>query len=427
MTRHNTLLLMKRNPVFRSFLTASTISMLGSSIFDLSMPLYVWSRTGSPVALSLTNVALTLPYFLMAPFTGYWADHFDKRKVMLVTDVGQAICLLFLLSYDLFTDKGYLPILVGIFCIKTLMILFETVTTFQLIPGLVKTADLGQANTWFLSTLRLVQIVGPLMGGAILGAFGARGSMIINLVSFVATLHFVTKTRNLGELIGDPHLRKRNPSFAKGVSQNFSESVRFIFASKVFRVFIPLMFLWNLSPLIPNTTSLTYYYTATQGFTAAEYGSVVSLIGLFGMLGYLFSTFLFDRLEFGNAFYGAALWQAIFSSLALLFYPHPVLLSIIFAISRSGSAVLNMGTFLIRQTHVPKERMGGVNACLRMFFMSAAPLSALLQGYLISRVGVLFCLILGVACLWGVSYYAKHLTLALGKKARVNPESAKAA
>lgn len=401
--------------------------MLGSSIFDLSMPLYVFGRTNSPMALSLTLVALNLPYFLMAPFTGYWADHFDKRKVMLVTDIGQVICLLFLFFYDLFSSSGFYPILAGIFVVKTLMILFETVTTFQLIPGLVKPSDLSQANTWFLSALRLVQIVGPLVGGAVLGTFGVRGSILINLVSFGATLHFVTKTKNLAELVGDPSLRKRNLSFARGVSQNFTDSVRFIFQSKVFRVFIPLMFLWNLSPMIPGTASLTYYFTGSKGFTAAEYGSVVSLIGLFGMFGYLTSTLLFDRLEFGNAFYGAAIWQAVLGTLALLFYPHPVLLAIVFAVSRAGSAVLNMGTFLIRQTHVPKERMGGVNACLRMFFMSAAPLSAFLQGFLIEKVGVLFCLIMGVACLWGVVHYAKRVTEALGKRSRDLPETAAAA
>lgn len=132
-------------------------------------------------------------------------------------------------------------------------------------------------------------------------------------------------------------------------------------------------------------------------------------------------------MEFGNAFYGAAIWQAVLGTLALLFYPHPVLLAIVFAVSRAGSAVLNMGTFLIRQTHVPKERMGGVNACLRMFFMSAAPLSAFLQGFLIEKVGVLFCLIMGVACLWGVVHYAKRVTEALGKRSRDLPETAAAA
>ena len=102
MNRPNSVQLLKRNPVFRGFITASTISMLGTSIFDLSMPLYVWGRTQSAMALSLTNVALVLPYFLMAPFTGYWADHFDKRRVMLVTDIGQVLFLLFLFCYDLF-------------------------------------------------------------------------------------------------------------------------------------------------------------------------------------------------------------------------------------------------------------------------------------------------------------------------------------
>ncbi len=429
MSRQNTFQLLKRSPIFRNFLTASTISMLGSSIFDLSMPLYVFARTGSAVALALTHVALNLPYFLMAPFTGYWADHFDKRRVMLVTDIGQVLCLMFLLCYDLTASAAMWPILAGIFVIKTLMILFETVTTFQLIPGLVKPSDLATANASFLSMLRLIQVVGPLVGGAMMGAFGVRGCIVVNLVSFAATLHFVTKTKNLADLLGEPGVRKRNASFAKGVSISFMESVKFIWASKVFRVFIPLMFLWNLSPLIPNTPTLTFYFTATKGLSAAEYGSIMSMIGMFGLVGYLMSNYFFDRMEFGTAFYAAAIWQAVLASVALLFFPHPLLLAVIFAFSRAGSSVLNMGTFLIRQTHVPKERMGGVNACLRMFFMSAAPLSSLLQGALIDTVGVLPSLILGGLCLWGVVYYARELTRQLAKKAaeRLHQEAAAAA
>jgi hypothetical protein len=98
--------LLSRNPVFRNFLCASVVSLLGSSIFDIAMPLYVLGRTHSAFALSLVHIGLTLPFFLMAPFTGYSADYLNKRRVMLFSDTGQVVCLTFLILYETVSADG---------------------------------------------------------------------------------------------------------------------------------------------------------------------------------------------------------------------------------------------------------------------------------------------------------------------------------
>lgn len=409
MQRKRTASLLSRNPIFRNFIGATTISLLGSNIFDLAMPLYIWERTHSAMALSYVNIGLNLPYFLMAPVTGYSVDHFDKRRVMMCSDVGQVLCMLFLLFYDLTGQDSIWPIVATVFTAKTLMITFETVTTFQLIPALVKPQDLSQANTWFLSSLRFVQVVGPLTGGVLMSALGVRSCILANVLSFGATLYFVFHMKNLSKLIDgeDNTARRRHRHSAANVLKNFTESLKVIRNSAVFRPFIVLMFLWNLSPLIPNTPSLTYYFTGAKHFTSAEYGSVVSLIGIFGIIGYLIASLTYDRIDFYRAFVGSSVWQASLATLALCFVRHPIALAVVFAMSRTGSAILNMGTFLIRQTRVPKSKMGGVNACLRMFFMSAAPVSALMQGYLIDKFGVGVSLAMGAMCLWGVAYFAR--------------------
>ena len=78
-------------------------------------------------------------------------------------------------------------------------------------------------------------------------------------------------------------------------------------------------------------------------------------------------------------------------TLALLLVSRGVPLgqALVFGLSRVGSSVLSMGSFLIRQTEVPREKLGAVNASIRMHFMAGAPLSALFQGFIIKhfRVG----------------------------------------
>ncbi|MBI1861936.1 MAG: MFS transporter, partial [Deltaproteobacteria bacterium] len=144
---------LSRNPHFRSFLVASTVSLLGSNIFDLAMPLSILQKTHSVMALSLINLAINLPYFVMAPVTGYIVDHFDKRRVMLASDIGQALCMIGLILSEWLSPTTLWPIAILVFVTKTLMILFDTVVTFQLIPALVdERGGLSDANTWFLSS-----------------------------------------------------------------------------------------------------------------------------------------------------------------------------------------------------------------------------------------------------------------------------------
>ena len=411
-----------RNPTFFRFLGASTVSLLGSNVFDIALPIYVWERTHSAMMLAMATVALNLPYLLAAPWTGFSADHFDKRKTLLAADFASATLMMFLLAYDVSSAASIWPILMTVFLVKSFTILFETVVTFRLIPAVVGPGDLPLANSWFLSSLRVVQVLGPLLGGAVMTFVGIRGCIAINILSFIATTGFVFRSQGLRSLLiedseGDERAHGRTVlfSFSKVIDE-FTESLRFIAASPLFRAFVPLMFLWNLSPFITGTPSITYYFTVRRGFTAIEYGAVVSLIGLLGIVGYAVGSYMYDRYRFSQVFVASALWQAAMGTLSLLFFALPSVFALSFAISRAGSSTLNMGTFLVRQTRIPKGRAGGVNTALRMLFMTAAPVSALMQGWLIDTVGVFVPLMLGAACLWGTLRYAQRVGDAYDEK-----------
>lgn len=411
---------LNRNPVFKNFLWASNISQLGSYIFDISMPLYMIERTHSATALALVTVALTLPFFLMAPLTGYSADHLNKRRVMLASDVGQSLCMMFLLVYDVTGCAAIWPILLAVFVTKSFMISFDTVSTFQLIPALVPQEDLSSANTWFLSLQRIVQIVGPMLGGLAMSLSGMRLCTLLNLLSFGATLFFVFRLKNLNELIeGDREESHFLPMTARNILVDFAECLRYIWRSELFKPFIVFMFVWNLSALSPNTPSLTFYFTELRHLSSAQYGLVLSLFGVLGILGFLGSTSLYNRYEFSPTFIWSCFWQALLATLCLSFFRSPFLFAFIFACSRASGSVVTMGTFFLRQTQIPKSKIGGVNACIRMLFMSAAPISALFQAFLIDHFGVEVSLTLGALCLWGAFWYARSVGEAF--RSRIEP------
>jgi len=405
--------LIARNGVFRNFLAASSISLLGNNIFDIAIPLYIVQRTPDPMLLSWANIALTLPFFLMAPLTGFTVDNFNKRRVMLFSDIGQIFCLLLLLFYDLYGFSQFAPVLLLIFTAKTLMITFETVSTFQLVPALVSEADLNEANSWFLSSQRLIQIFGPLIAGLLMSTSGIRACVIANMISFLATLFFVTKLKNLNELIeGSEISSPRRKMTVGGVIDSFLSSVKYVWNSPLFKPFILMMFVWNLSALVPNTPSVVYYFTIEKKLSSTEYGSIASALGLIGILGFLISGKLYQKHFFYRPFVYGSVFFASMGALSILFFDQPYVLAAIFSLSRIGSSIVTMGTFFLRQTHIPKSKMGGINAALRMFFMSSAPLSALLQGFLIKGLGVRTSFVVGSIFLWLTVWYSKKVALA---------------
>ena len=377
------------------------------------MPLWVWDKTHSPIALSLVSIALQLPYFVMAPITGYVVDNYDNRKLMIATDLAQMALLCLLLLSDVTSTSALWPILIAIFACKTLAIMFETVSTFHLVPTLVKGEDLSEANSWFFSTLRLMEIMGPLIGGLLVTAFGFRASIFINILSFTATLFFVFRMKQLSVLLRkeQQHSGSRRPSFYK-VASNFGKSVGFVWKSPVFRSLVIMMFFWNLTSLTPTSTTVTYFFNGAHHFTPADYGAVMSIFGLFSIVGFVASSSISRQMSFSKVLFLGVVWEASFGTMAVIFSSFPLLFILFLSIARAGSAVMAMGTFLVRQTDVPRHQSGSVNSALRMLFMSSAPISSGVQGHLIHSFGYLSSLIFGTIALWLTAYFGRKTAAA---------------
>jgi MFS family permease len=133
---------------------------------------------------------------------------------------------------------------------------------------------------------------------------------------------------------------------------------------------------------------------------------VASVFGLVGILGFLVSGKLYQKHFFYRPFVFGGVFFALTGMLSIIFFNQPYILAAIFSLSRIGSSIVTMGTFLLRQTNIPKSKMGGINAALRMFFMSSAPISALLQGFLIKHFSVQVSFVVGSVFLWLTVWYS---------------------
>ena len=72
----------------------AVISRLGDWLLLIVLPLFVYQRTGSALATGIMFIVETLPGLCFGSLAGVFADRWDRRRTMIVTDLLRALILL---------------------------------------------------------------------------------------------------------------------------------------------------------------------------------------------------------------------------------------------------------------------------------------------------------------------------------------------
>jgi MFS family permease len=83
---------------FRMYLGGQAISLIGTWLQVTAQSWVVWELTGSTADLGWLWALNTLPILVLGPWSGVWADRFDRRGILIFTQIG-AMLLAFSLAY----------------------------------------------------------------------------------------------------------------------------------------------------------------------------------------------------------------------------------------------------------------------------------------------------------------------------------------
>jgi MFS family permease len=171
-----------RNPALSRLLAGEFISGIGDWLYLVAILVVVYDETNSPVLLGIIGAARILPYVLLSVPAGMVADRFDRKMVLLVTDVVRGLLMLAL--------AGAVIVGADAFVIIALSILAACFSTFfgpaiaALLPMLVDEADLGPANSAWATLDNVAFIIGPAIAGILLAAGGLEFAFLLNAASF---------------------------------------------------------------------------------------------------------------------------------------------------------------------------------------------------------------------------------------------------
>ena len=151
---------------FRLYQLARGVAVLGAEAQSVAVAWQVYAITHRAIDLGYTGLAQFLPGLLFLLPAGHVADRFDRRRIILVCYVIQAVCTLVLLMIARAGLQHVYPIYLVLFFIGSART-FSGPANSALIPQLVPEQHFVNAVTWGTTTFQFSTIIGPALGGVL--------------------------------------------------------------------------------------------------------------------------------------------------------------------------------------------------------------------------------------------------------------------
>ena len=174
--------LLRNGPLVR-LLGGEFVSSIGDWLYLVALLVLVYQASSDPVLLGIVGAARVLPYVLLSIPAGIVADRFDRRLILLVTDVARGLIMVCLAVLQ--ASHGPLIAIVALAILATCFSTFFGPTIGSYLPSLVSDeSELGPANSAWSSLDNLAFVIGPAIAGLLIAAGGLTAAFLLNAVSF---------------------------------------------------------------------------------------------------------------------------------------------------------------------------------------------------------------------------------------------------
>jgi MFS family permease len=176
-------------PAVRAAAIAAFVSMTGSTAANIAIAVFIYSRTRSAVWLSVSLLMTFGVTGLLTPFTGIVADRFDRRRLIIATDIAAGLVYIAMI----FVESPVAIIALGF--VEALIAMPAGSALRAAVPNLAGPEDLAWANGVLSMGFNIGDAIGPLMGGAIAAAVNVDLVFGLNAASFAASAALISLVR----------------------------------------------------------------------------------------------------------------------------------------------------------------------------------------------------------------------------------------
>ena len=372
-----------RNGDFARFWAAESISVVGSQITAVAMPLLAALSLGaSPLSVGVLAAAAGAPHLILGLFAGAWVDRLQRRPIMIATDLGRAVLLA---TIPLAACLGALRIelLIAVAFLDGALKVFFDIAYLAYVPTLVPRSQLVEANSKLEATASGAQVIGPALGGALVRLLGAPLAMLIDAMTFLASALFLFGIR----------AQEPTPAPTQGSSllREVADGLGVVWRNGVLRALAVASAVTNFGAFL-FLAVYVLYLTRTLGLGPGAVGLVFAFGGVGALLGSLLAGRIRARWGIGATLVSSLALFGVFGltiPLAVVF-PRYALPLILFAEFMQWVVVVifDINAMSLRQAITPDRLLGRVNGTMRFVVWGIRPVGSLIGGYLGGRLGL---------------------------------------
>lgn len=401
---------------FGLYAMGKLVSLLGSSIQMIAIPLYILDLTGSGKAMGTFTMLTILPFLIMAPFAGVIGDRWNRKKIMVHMDWIRGIIILGLmvLAQQELMNIAYL------FIAQVVLALMGTVfnaSTGAMLPDIVDEKHLLKANSVMGGINGSSQIVGPILGGVLYGFGGIKMIFLINGVSFILSA--------ISEIfiVYQPKNNKMTDKITPKIFiEDLKEGMKYIFQNKSLIALLIYFCGVNLLFSPAFAVILPYALKLTLKFSDYQYGIVQSTFMVGILIGNVLLGAVLSKRPIEKLIKNGITGMIFFSlTLALTFFPQivsmlggkgmtlMVVICLQFILMGIFNALINTSFDTNFQRLVPTEIRSRVFSVTGIVSQMGVPVGAVVFGFLLDMIPsyVAFFIAVGLGAVVTIGFYIK--------------------
>ena len=383
---------------FQLFFSGQLVSLIGTWMQNIAESWLVYRKTGSALKLGAVGFASQIPVFLVAPLGGIVADRFNRRRIVICTQISSMILALIFAALTL---TG----VIQVWHIFVLAALLGVVNAFDIparqsfLVDMVGKEDLMNAIALNSTMFNGARIIGPAIAGVLVARIGEGWCFLANGLSYIAVISGLFMMR----VTRPARLASHGPALA-----HLIEGYRFARHTTPIRSLLLLLGLVSLVAM-PYTVLMPVFADQILHGGARGLGILMGATGVGAMLGAL-------TLATRSGVVGLGRWVAFscggFGFFLVLFsFSHHFWLSAALLLPVGFCMMLGMSSSnTLIQAMTPDHLRGRVMAMYTMMFMGMAPFGSLFAGAVAEHLGASLTVSVGaVACIGAAFLFFFHL------------------
>ena len=361
---------------FRWLLSATVVNNAGDGVALAAGPLLVASLTRDPFLVSLALLSQWLPMLLFGVIGGAVADRVDRRRMVVMVNLGRSLVLLALVGLIVSGTLSIALVLGVLFLLGTAETFADSASS-TLLPSVVAKRDLGIANARMQGAFLLTnQLVAPPIG-AFLFAAGMALPFAANAAAFALGALMIARIAG--------SMRTERPAMTS-IWADMGEGIRWLIGHPPMRTLALTIFAFNVT-YGAAWAVLVLYALERLGMTEVGFGLLTTAIAAGGIIGIVSYGALERRFGLADMMRGGLVIETGTHLVLAVTTSPPVALATM-VVFGAHAFVWGTTSTVVRQRAVPNELLGRVGGIYRVAVMGGLVIGAPLGGLIAGTFGI---------------------------------------